>query len=147
MNTIEIDIDNYLSASEIKEIVKDMLISQLKYKIEREADRLLSNLAYYQAEAVINSLLTDEQKVMVNDKTTKIIQNMAEHTVFYRDWRGSPDNAVRILNKAVNDNAELITDKVKEVINNYPFEEKLEYGCLGILHDAIIKKLSKKEDE
>lgn len=146
-NTITLNINDYISDYDMKEMIRLEVVRALRTKINAEADRLLGNLSHYQAQAIVDELLTEEQRELVKTKTLAIINDLGTYTVFHTDYRGQGNNAVYQLNQAVSENVSLIKDKVKEVIDNYPYADKLEDDCLGVLHDAIIKKLSKKDKE
>ena len=146
---LNINVFDHISEDEIKDIVKETLVNQLKDQIKRETDRLIGNAAYYCAYRVLDDLLTPEQVEMVRENTIKILNGMTESTVFHRSyWNKEPHStAYNIMDNTVITNREEIIRKTSQVISNFNFEEKLEDNCLNILQDAIIEKLSRKREE
>lgn len=149
MKNFEVNIYDYFSEDEIKEAVKDQFLSYTKDKIAKDAERLLGNFAHFQAQKIVDELLTDDQKKMIQEKTEVILNNISSGTVFHKSWyHREPDSvALQILNQTVQSNRDSIIEKVVGIISSYDYEDKLHEDAANILKDAIIKKLSHKCEE
>lgn len=146
MKTVGINISEYLDEDEIKDIVRSEFISIVRTKINSDAERLLSNFSHFQAQKIVDELLTEQQKEEIRLKTDAILKNFSSSTVFYKSWwHREPDSvAQQILNQTVESNREAIIQRVVGIISSYDYEAKLEENAAEIIKDAIIKKLSHK---
>jgi len=146
---IEINLDNYLSEEEKKEIVYNCFRNRVSEKLTYDAERILNNMAHHQAEKIVNELLTEGQKNFIKEKTDKILSNFSENTVFYKSWYSREPHSIAytIINDTVNQKRQEIIDRVVSLIENYDFNSRLDIDCVDILKDAIIKKLEKKESD
>lgn len=148
MSTLTIEVSDLLTKEEIEERAREILIDQLKLKISRETERLLSNAAYYCAYRIVDDLLTDEQRKSIQDKTQSIINGLSEHTVFRREsWNRETTSAYQILDKTVWENRDKIVSKTLKVIQEFDYHSKLDRDCADILMDSIIRKLEKQSNE
>lgn len=149
MNKFEVNIYDYFSEEEIKDAVRGQFLSFTKEKIKSDAERILGNFAHFQAQKIVDELLTEDQKKTIQDKTSHVLENFNASTVFYKSWYSrEPDSvAQQILNQTVQANRDAIITKVIGIISSYDYEEKLNEDAANILKDAIIKKLSHKCEE
>ena len=143
---IELEINDIISQEELKEIARETIISNMKYRIEKETDRLLGNMAWYKYESFCDAIFTEEQKELTRTKITALLNNLSESSVFHKSyWARDPNSqAYDIMQKCVYENKEKIEQQTIKILENYNYEEKLDNDCMGILHDSIIKKLSHK---
>ena len=139
----EIEIENYLSHDEVKEIVQDELRNQIRqmFKNETEARRLLSNLSYQIVFDEVDKVVANSQDVVIK-KTTDLVNDVKSYTVFrYSYLGGSPENnGARILEQAIIDNKQLINEKVKETIINKDYSEKI-WDSFELLADTFISNI------
>lgn len=149
MKSFEVNIYEYFSEDEIRDAIREQFLSFTKEKIKGDAERLLSNLAHFQAQKIVDELLTEEQKKLVHEKTMTILNGFSSSTVFYKSWyHREPDSvAQQIINQTVQANREEIVKKVIGIISTYDYENKLHEDAGEIIKDAIIKKLSQKCEE
>lgn len=123
----EIDIQNYLSESEIKEICQDEIRSQIKsfFNNEENAQRLLSNLSYHIVFNEIDKLIPDSREMVIN-KTRQVLTDIKSYTVFRDDtYGGRKSLAYQIMEEAVRNNRDLINEKVKETIINKEYSDEI----------------------
>lgn len=126
---MEINIVDYLSEKEIKEIAQDEVRIQIRehFKNEENAKRLLSNLAY--------SIVTEEVNKIVPDYEQELIRKVAElinkkdltyHIFDFDTYGGGKARSLgaKILEQTVKDNQQLIKDKVVEGIQNKDYSEE-----------------------
>lgn len=124
---MNIEISNYLSHDEIKEIVEDELRAQIRnhFSNEENARRLLSNLSYQIIFDEVDKTVT-ESKSVIADKTRQLLNNMTAYNVFRDDsYGGRKSLATQLMEQSVKDNAELLRDKVRETIVNKDMSEEV----------------------
>ena len=143
---ISINIEDYLSAEEIQEIVKEEFTYAVREKFDRECDieRIISNLAYkFLFKAVDEAIGTDSAELIKN-KVAELLKD--DSHIRYCLWRKKDnwDNyespAITILHKAIEDNRELIENRVFEMISNYDFNEAKD-EIYDVVCNAIEKQL------
>jgi len=127
MEKLVIDIKDYLSEDEIKQI----LIEQVKininslFKNEENTQRLLSNLSYEIVFNEIDKLVPNSRQVIL-DKTEKIIRDIKSYSVFRDGSYGSkPSLAYVMMEDAVKSNKDLINEKVKDTIINKDYSSEI----------------------
>ncbi len=135
-----INIENYLSDEEIKEIIKEELREKIKdmFKNERETSRIITNLGYYNTFKIIESEVPNF-KEMIKNKTKKICQEIDRYCVFREkeDYIRQEDSlAQKYLNASVEENKELINRKVIEIINGLKQQDIADEIC-NIIEDKI----------
>ena len=140
---ININIDDYLDETEIKEIVKEELREAVSYQLKtsREIDTCISNLSYRYVWDMVNDLYKEydvDFGKMLLEKVKSIIDGLSSYSVF-RDSTPYGDKisvGQEMLNKIVEDSRPQIEKRVVEIINNYDFRELKEeisdtiYECI-----------------
>lgn len=128
MNTeLKIDVADYLSHNEIKEIC----IEQVKHEVakffsnEENAQRLLSNLSYYIVFNEIDKVIPNSKDLVIS-KTEEILNNIQSYSVFRDSSYGSKKSlAYELMENAIKNNAQLINEKVKETITNKDYSKEI----------------------
>lgn len=119
---MEINIKDYLTESEIKEIVIDEFRNSLRNHLrdEKEVTRIISNAPYYKLYEVVDENLPDGYKETIKNKVTELINSIDSYHVFRYDYttRKAENIGSRIVEEAIVDNKELIKENVQKVINN-----------------------------
>ena len=127
---ITIDIRDYLSADEIRDICKDTIahdVHMLFTKGEAEIERLISNLGYEFVFAAVSKAIGKDAEKLIAEKVIELIKN--DSTIKYEIWRKqdvwqkTESPAIKILNDAIEDNKHLIRDRVSVEIGKYPIDE------------------------
>ena len=123
----EIEIENYLSYNEIKEIVQDELRNQIRqlFKNEQEAERLLSNLSHEIVQQEVEKIVPNHQEKIVKKVASIINDKDISFYVFRHHYStdAPQSTGAKILDEAVKANKELINEKVKETIINKDYSE------------------------
>lgn len=124
---MEIKIENYLSDSEVKEIVSDELRVQIRehFRNEENAKRLLSNLAYHIVMEEVDKIVPNHKEELVR-KVTELLQqsDLKFHVFNYDIWNGTPKSfAAKTIEETVKENKQLIKDKVIQAIQNRDYSE------------------------
>lgn len=138
-----IKVEDYLTKEEIKQIC----IDKLNNVLDRDPERMLGDIAYYNGYGVVDSLLTEEQKQLVREKTTEIVNNLKEYTIFREKsyWHDKVSVAQLILEKAVRDSEDTIRGKVESSVSNFNPEKIIEKEGLRLFQEMLYEKLTKKE--
>lgn len=138
-----IKVEDYLTKEEIKQIC----IDKLNNIIDRDPERILGNIAYYNGYGIVDSLLTEEQKQIIRNKTTEIVSDLKEYTVFRQKsyWHDKASLAQIILEKAVKDSEDAIRSKVESSVSNFNPEKIIEEEGLRLFQEMLYEKLTKKE--
>lgn len=121
---MEINVEDYLDRDEIKDIIKN----QIRYIVERDAERLLTNSAYYVVFKAVDEALDNSAKEFIKAKAIAIINELSEYSVFRKKdaWEKEDSIAYQILQEAMNENKDLIKQKVREAIENRDYERDIQ---------------------
>lgn len=121
---MEINVEDYLDRDEIKDIIKN----QIRYIVERDAERLLTNSAYYVVFKAVDEALDNSAKELIKAKAIAIINDLSEYSVFKKKdaWETEDSIAYQVLQEAMNENKDLIKQKVREAIENRDYEKDIQ---------------------
>ncbi len=121
---MEINVEDYLDRDEIKDIIKN----QIRYIVERDAERLLTNSAYYVVFKAVDEALDNSAKEFIKAKAIAVINDLSEYCVFRKKdaWEKEDSIAYQILQEAMNENKDLIKQKVREAIENRDYERDIQ---------------------
>lgn len=110
MKEITIQIKDYLDDSDIKAIIS----SELHSVIHRDAERILSNMAYHVVLQLVDNVMSEEMQNQVIENTQKVISELGAYAVFSgRGYHGSEKSVAQdILEKTVYNNREIIVERV-----------------------------------
>lgn len=127
---MEINITDYLNHEEIEEIAQDEVRVQIRehFKNEENAKRLLSNLAYHIVSEEVNKIVPDYEQELVN-KVASLIKDKksVDFCLFDFDRYGSGRSkslGAKIVEQTVEENRQLIKDRVIESIQNKDYSEE-----------------------
>ena len=140
---LKIELSDYFSESEIKEVIRQHISDHLKNKVEREADRLLSNTAYYASYPFLESVFTDEMKKIVKNKTVEILTNLTPYNLLQSSyWERGETEAMRHLKSAIRENTDVINSGIKNSLSKIDFDAKVDEDFSYRLKEAIMEKLT-----
>lgn len=109
-----INIDDYLDEHDKKEIAKDLFREQLN---KESLGIHISNAAYYVAMEAVSELFEESLEEKLVSKLKEVIEDLSSYTVFNEGGYGQPaTKGQKILDKAVEDSAKEIEDKVHEIM-------------------------------
>lgn len=148
-----ININDYLSDAEIKEVCKDTLRSLIVKQFNRESDidRVITNLSYeFVFEAVSKSIDCDAAK-LIKDTVKRLLKkdDTIKYLIFRRNdaWERSEAPGLTILNKAIKDNESLIRSRVVEEIEKYDLGSfDLKYRFEELITQIVEEKLFSKNE-
>lgn len=146
--TFDINIDDYMSISEIGEMVRDEVRYQISDKVDRALKRVsISDIIYSTARKTAMQLL-EEQEVDLHQKIAdKVLESIDELSLYYvlrDDDKGNKSKGQLVLDECVEEAKPKIQQKVDEII-----EDKLNADWLvdlvvddfyGRLRDQLIGK-------
>ena len=143
---VSINIEDYLSKEEIKEIAKEELSYAIQEKFRKESDieRIITNLSYEFLFKAVSEAIGKDSLEMIKDKVVELL--MDDSRIKYLLWRkkdvweNEESPAVTIMNQAIEDNRELIENRVFEMVSNYDFNEAKD-EIYSVVCDAIEKQL------
>jgi len=115
--TVEINVGDFLSDDEMKQICIDYVKETLRGDAHQE-ERILGNLAYSAAFAILDSALTPEMMATIKEKATEQIAKVTDFHIFRKkDAWGEEDSPAYVeVQKAVNEHKHLINPLVKKAI-------------------------------
>jgi len=114
---IEINIDDYLTEDEKKQLCIDYVKETLRGDAHHE-ERVLGNMAYSAAFAILDSVLTPEMMAQVKAQAEKVIRKSTDFGIFRKKdaWGGEDSIAYLEVKKAVEENKHLIAPLVKKTM-------------------------------
>ena len=151
--TIEIDIDNFLSDEDKKEIAENLfknelrkgfLASQEHRKNTENYERVIYNSVHYFLEEEMDKIFGTNHKEMLSEKLKKLLSKNLEFVVFKNTspWSDKKSVAQEMLDNLVLENKSIAEAKVREALENINLDNIEDYFA-EIMKDAIIEKLKK----
>lgn len=125
--TIKLNIEDYLTHDEIKDIMKDQVRNEVRtfFKDEKNAQRLLSNLSYQIVFNEIDKIIPNSKELIIK-QTEKVIRESSTYNVFRDGSYGSSKSlASTYVEDAVKANKELINQKVKDTIISTDYSQSI----------------------
>lgn len=136
---MNINIENYLSEEEIKEICKDELRYNIKkiFLSEKEVTRIITNLSYYELWEEIEKEVPN-CKELIKEKTKEKLNEISSYDVLRRKGEFNSSNSIAqdILENYVKENKEIIENKVKIILNELS-KTDIKYEVKEIIENYI----------
>ena len=136
---MNINIENYLSEEEIKEICKDELRNSIKKQFSNEKDltRIITNLSYYELWEQIENEVPNCKKI-IKEKTIEQLNKISSYDVLRRKGEFDSSNSIAqdILENCVIENKYIIENKVKEILN-FLSKTDIKYDIKGIIEEYV----------
>jgi len=124
----EINIQDYLSQDEIKDIVIDEVRNNIKayFKNEQNAERLLSNLSYAIVYDEIDKVIPNSRDLVIS-KTQKLLNDIKSYQVFRYHYNSNTPESIgaKIVENCVMENKDLMNQMVKDTILNKDYSSKI----------------------
>lgn len=141
------NIKDYISEEEIKDIINDEIRRIVRYHLNNEAElsRIITNISYKELWKQIELEVPNCEKIL-KEKTVERIRNISDYDIFRRkDAHGTKDSlATKLIDECVKENKNIINDKVKNIFNELSNSD-LKYDIQGILEEYIEKLFEKGE--
>lgn len=127
---MEINVEDYLDHKAIQEIVEDELRAQVRkhFTNEENAKRLLTNLSYHIVKEEVNKIVPNFEQELI-EKVASLIRDKSSvsFNLFDFDTYGSGRSkslGAKIVEQTVEENRQLIKDKVVEAIQERDYSEE-----------------------
>lgn len=145
MNSININIDDYLSDEEKKQIAKEAFRDACMRRSKDDFERILSNAGYDLVQKSVDEAMDGNMAEVIKTKSLEIINGLTAFSVFKEKdiWDKEESSAWKILQGAVRDNKTLLEEKVAEIIGNLGHgvvRELLEKELLDALVARVVKE-------
>jgi len=143
---MELKIEDYLSEEEIKEIAKQAVIIKVREAIRKDdLARIISNSAYHFIWKVVDEQIDGNLIDIIKEKTIKIINELSSYCIFrQRDaWQNEDSKAYTYVQQAIEDNKEVIFNRVKESMMNINTEvimDRLNDLIYQVIEDKLCGK-------
>lgn len=147
---IEINIKDYMSDEEIKAIIEDEIVRETRRTLcnEKEITRILTNISYYELWRKIEEEVPNCQEI-IKEKIKEKLQEISMFDIFKRknDFLEERDSlAQQFLNESVNENKNIINDKVKTIMNELSLTD-IKYNIQSIIEQYIENLFKNKGDQ
>lgn len=141
---MEIQITNYLSDDEIKEIVSSELRLQIKdfFRDEKNGQRLLSNLAYEIVQQEVEKIVPNYQDNLVLKVSELIKSKDLSYYVFNHSYSDNKPNSFgsKLIEQTAKENAEMIKANVIKAIQEKDYSDEV-FNKLETLGDNFASNI------
>lgn len=148
MTELTLNIDNYITDEEKKQIA----LSVFEEKIRQDCERVLSNSCYTIAKGFVNEFINDEQRQYVKKTVAKLLSQpkSIEYSLFQRKDAWHPRRQFEIdeiIEGAIRDNREILIEKTIKALRNVDDELLSEniFNNFDRIIAAIISNLEGKK--
>lgn len=141
MTDININIDDYISDQEKKDIALSAFRSACERVSAKEFERILSNAGYHLVEKEVDAAFDGGMREEVKKKSIEVIKGLTAYSVFRpKDvWHNEPSKAWNALESAIEDNKDAIRDRVGELVQEIDAEDIRQ-----LLEDRLVGEIMSK---
>lgn len=145
---LKINIQDYFSDEQIKEIAEQELRSAFREQFRKEADveRVITNLSIEYVHALVAEQWGGDFDELLREKVRDAIEKDVGYHVFRRKdaWDRTESPAVAILDEECKNSRPLIRECIEKRIREYPFSE-LDRNEIGdVIYEVIMEKILRK---
>lgn len=149
-NKIEIDVDEFISSDNIREICLDEIRMAIRKQFKSDSDtkRIIGNIGYEIIKNEIEKIIPNFTE-MIAEQTTQICKaGIGTYTVFSKanGWGDKDSLGLTILNEEIENNRDIIKQKVIEVFNNIS-ENDIGYVVGDIIKEIFTDKIKVKVND
>lgn len=145
---LKINIQDYFSDEQIKEIAEQELRSAFREQFRKEADveRVITNLSIEYVHALVAEQWGEDFDELLREKVRDAIEKDVGYHVFRRKdaWDRTESPAVAILDEECKNSRPLIRECVEKRIKEYPFSELDKDEIGDVIYEVIMEKILKK---
>lgn len=118
MNKVEINIDNYLSEEDKKEIAANWFRETLAAKFRENPERIISNAAYFTVMRECEAIVPEMQELLV-ENVKKVITKLSVFEVFRKPdaWDRDGSSNYHLLKSVVESKRQRLENKVDKIID------------------------------
>ena len=137
---INVNINDYLSNDEIKEVIKGELREIIRRRSSNDIERIITNSAYDVVWSAVDEAFDGESLSILKDKVIGVIGEMSSFTVFRKPdaWNRAENTPYSELMKVVKSNSHLLENAVVDQMKTL---SKTQIS--KIVADVMKEKLSK----
>ena len=144
---MDIEIKDYLTPDEIKEICKDALYQKVREDMRGlNINDIIANISNADVEAMVNAYVGEDDfcKTEIPKKVRNVIENISAFTVFRKadTWERQSSVAYDILEEECRAARPLIKKRVEQIINEYNFpqleRDEIMYTIADVLTDRLL---------
>ena len=144
---MDIDIKDYLTPEEIKDVCKDALYQKIREDMRGlNINDIIANISNADVEAMVDAYVGEDDfcKTEIPKKVRNVIENLSIFTVFRNAdvWERKSSIANDILEEECRAARPLIKKRVEQIINEYDFPQlergEIMYTIADVLTDRLL---------
>jgi len=138
---MEINVQDYLSEDEMKEIAKDVWADQCRYKLEKDKERIVSNEAYACVFKMVDEVFGENLNQILTEKIVEIIKDMSSFNVFRvkNAWDRDESVAQKVMCQVVEENKHILKETVVAQMMNAKIDDEM---VAEAIREVIVNKLT-----
>lgn len=142
MSTFELDIDQYLTEDDKKQICREQFSEVARLKCQADFERIISNSSYMIVRDEVDKLCDGKMQEFLVDRIEKVVKELSAFTVFNGPdaWDKTASKGWHLLQEATEHAKPLIVARVVELVEGMS-QEDLAYRIQEPLVAAVIEKL------
>lgn len=141
---MEINIDNYLSEYDKKEIAISEYRNAIRSQISSEADlqRILSNAGFHSVYKIVDECFDVDSKKIIKEKIDQILKNTSYYHLFQKPdvWSRETNTAYQYLQDCINENRPAIKSKVEELLDAQTIES-CKQDIKELVHEYVLERI------
>ena len=144
---MEIKVEDYLSAEEIKDICENALYQKIREDMRGlNVNDIIANISNSEVEAMVDAYVGEDDfcKTEIPKKVRNVIENISAFTVFRKAdiWERQSSVAYDILEEECRAARPLIKKRVEQIIDEYNFQQlerdEIMYTIADVLTDRLL---------
>ena len=144
---MDIDIKDYLTPEEIKDVCKDALYQKIREDMRGlNINDIIANISNADVEAMVDAYVGEDDfcKTEIPKKVRNVIENISTYTVFRKAdvWERKSSIANDIMEEECRAARPLIKKRVEQIINEYNFpqleRDEIMYTIADVLTDRLL---------
>ena len=148
---MNIDIKDYLTTEEIKEICKDALYQKIREDMrELNVNDIIANISYAEVAAMVDTYVGEDNfcKKEIPQKVHRVIDELSTYTVFRKAdaWERKNSIAYDIMQEECRASRPLIKARVEQIINEYNFPQLERSEIMYTIADVLTDRLLPEKD-
>lgn len=152
---MEIKVEDYLSAEEIKDICENALYQKIREDMRGlNVNDIIANISNSEVEAMVDAYVGEYDfcKTEIPKKVRNVIENISAFTVFRKAdiWERQSSVAYDILEEECRAARPLIKKRVEQIINEYNFpqleRDEIMYTIADVLTDRLLPEKGNDND-
>lgn len=143
MTEITINIDEYLTEGDRRQIVRDEFRAACARRSQADFERILSNAAYDLVRQEVDAAFDGQMVELVRANAIKVINTLSSYTVFSppNAWDRAASKGWEHLQEAINAAKPVVVERVLAVIADID-ADTLRERLDGMIGDVVVAKLT-----